>query len=170
MFNIFFLCFLAVGFAIGLSIFITRSKSPTGGPLVPPEDDYANDPQDRPPLTMADLQRLAEHLCATHALKINEKIENSPHENYWIAESKNDFFFGNYVFCFSDKPGPHPFVVLTDLLEFKDFVKSMQSTKGFFFTNGYFTRDVHQPLEGPKVVLYNRIKVLEELDRLPRVG
>jgi hypothetical protein len=170
MFNIFFLCFLAVAFAIGLSVLITRSENPSGAPLVPPEDDFANDPKDRVPLTMTDLQRLAQHMCETNELKVNERLENSGKETYWIAESKNEFFFGNYVFCFSDHSEGNPFVELHDLLEFKDFVKSMQSTKGFFFTNGYFTRDVHQPLEGPKVVLYNRRKVREELDRLPQVG
>jgi len=41
----------------------------------------------------------------------------------------------------------------------------VQSTKGFYFSTGYYTRDVHQPLEGPKVALYNRKKVLEEMKR-----
>jgi len=32
-----------------------------------------------------------------------------------------------------------------------------------YLTTGFYTKDVYQPLEGPKVNLYNRLKVIEEM-------
>ena len=112
------------------------------------------------------LFEVAQQLCDKNGLTLKEKIEASTREVFWVAESQNEFFYGNYAFGFIlSKPGG-PFVSMTDVLEFKDFIKSVTSTKGLFFTTGYFTRDVYQPLEGPKVSLYNRRKILEEFKRL----
>lgn len=165
MFNIFFLAFFAVLFAMGLAMVITRSKTPNDDPLVPPEDDFGHD-QNLPAVTTEDLKKVARHLCQANGLTVKTEMQNTEHEIYWIAESQNEFFFGNYVLCLLTVSDKHRFATLSDLLEFKDFVKSATSTKGFFFTNGYFTRDVHQPLEGPKVALYNKKKILEELSAL----
>ncbi len=166
MFNIFFLCFGAVAFAIFLAMVITRQSIPNGVSMVPPEDDLEKDAEIKRNIGLPELELLAEKLCKENGLVIKDRMTNKPTEIYWIAESKNDFFFGNYVLCLFLTDEKNKYARLTDLLEFKDFVKSMQSTKGFFFTNGYFTKDCHQPLEGPKVALYNRRKVDEELTRL----
>lgn len=163
MFNIFFLVFVAVAVGLGLAIFITRQKTPGNALLVPPEEDYDRDPKEEKALHLEDLYRLAEKLCRENELTIKEKISQSPTEIYWIAESQNAFFFGNYVLAFVEVNEEKRFVTMSDVLEFKDFIKSVGSSKGFFFTTGYFTRDVHQPLEGPKVSLYNRLKVLTDL-------
>ena len=90
-------------------------------------------------------------------------MTNSENEVYWIAESTNEFFFGSYVLGFYQVDINRRFITMHDVLELKDFIKSVGSSKGFLFTTGYFTRDVHQPLEGPKVTLYNRMKILSEL-------
>lgn len=163
MFSIFFIVGFSIFIALSLAVFITRQKTPGGLPLVPPEDDFEKDGGKLPPVTAEDLFAVGEHLCRKNNLTIKDRMNNSPHETYWTAESSNEFFFGTYVLCFLTTSPDNPLAKLTDLLEFKDFVKSAGSTKGFFFTNGYFTRDVHQPLEGPKVALYNKRKVLEEL-------
>jgi len=165
MFNIFFVAFGFIVLAVLLALYITRQKTPGEAPLVPPEDDFNKDPKDQRALTLEDLQRLAEHLCKENKLTVKDRLKNDEFETYWIAESTNEFFFGNYVLGFLVTGPGHLFVTLSDLLEFKDFIKSTGGAKGFFFTTGYFTRDVHQPLEGPKVTLYNRLKVLEELKR-----
>lgn len=166
MFNLFFLVFSAIAVGIGLSFLITRSKAPGQDAFILPEDDAKKDPTDKKRLVLSDLQKLGERLCAENNLTVKERIPDTEQEVYWVAESKNEFFFGNYVLGFLETTENHPIVTLTDLLEFKDFIKSVGSAKGFFFTTGYFSRDVHQPLEGPKVTLYNRIKVLDELIRL----
>ena len=162
---IFLLAFFSIGLGVILAIAITRQKLPAGTQLVPPEDDYDHDPKTEPTLTLATLYRLGEQLCEENGLKIKERFENEDNEIYWITESANEFFFGNYVLGFYQATAEQPFVSLAQLLEFKDFVKSVGSSKGFYFTTGYFTRDVHQPLEGAKVTLYNRAKILSELKR-----
>lgn len=133
--------------------------------MVPPEDDFLKDPTNFGPLNFAHLFQLGERLCSENGLTLKDKIQVSPQEVYWITESSNEFFFGNYVLGFFETSERHPFVSLPTILEFKDFIKSAGSTKGLFFSTGYFTKDVLQPLEGPKVSLYNRLKVLEELGR-----
>lgn len=166
MFSIFFLIGFSIVVAMALAIFVTRRPVPGQLSRVPPEDDAALDPKDKPVLSYEDLARLGESLCKKNSLTVRDRIQNSPREMFWIADSANEFFFGTYVFCFILISETEPFVSMTEVLEFKDFVKSVQSTKGFVFTNGYFTRDVHQPLEGPKVALYNRRRVIEELEKL----
>lgn len=162
MFNIFSLAFFAIVVAIGLAIYITRQKKP-GSPIgVLPEEGF--DPSRL--IRMSDVFAVAERICDANALKIKERLNVSERETYWIAESVNPVFFGSYVFGFLEADSQQPLVILTTLLEFKDFIKSVGSTKGFYFTNGFFTRDVHQPLEGPKVALYNAVKVEEEHKRL----
>lgn len=163
-----FSIFLIVGFAVfvgmALAIFATRQKIPGRVSLVPPEDDALSD-SGAPAVSAEQLYTLADHLCRENKLQILDKMNNSDRETYWIAESKNEFFFGTYVIGFFRISENDPYVTMAELLEFKDFIKSMGSSKGFCLTNGYFTRDVHQPLEGPKVSLYNKRKVLEELKK-----
>lgn len=161
MFNILFLPFLAIAIGITIAILITR-KAPLSVSLVPPEEDFDTDTKSEPALTLTDLTRVAERMCSENGLTIKDRIVDSPEEMYWVAESKNEFFFGNYVLGFLVVNEGRPFATMRDILDFKDLIKSHGSTKGFFFTSGYFTRDVHQPLEGPKVTLYNRKKVLLE--------
>ncbi len=165
MFNIFTLAFLAIAVGLGLAMIITRQKTPEPIQLVPPEDDSLNDPKEIRELTLEDLYRVGEKLCAENQLSIKDRVSVSDHEVYWITESSNEFFFGNYVLGFFKTSAENPYVSLPTIFEFKDFVKSVTSTKGFFFTTGYFTKDVHQPLEGAKVSFYNRLKVLSELKR-----
>jgi len=165
MFNIFTLAFLSIFLGLGLAIFITRQKTPQPIQLVPPEDDSLNDPKDVRELTLEDLYRVGEKLCEENQLTIKDRVAINENEVYWITESSNEFFFGNYVLGFFKTNIENPYVSLPTLFEFKDFVKSVTSTKGFFFTTGYFTKDVHQPLEGAKVSLYNRLKVLSEFKR-----
>lgn len=148
---------------MALAIFATRQKLPGNQSLVPPEDDALHEKPGTPPVTRADLEKLGERMCAENKLTVKDRMKNSERETYWIAESNNEFFFGTYVLAFSTVDENTRYIPLAELLEFKDFVKSVGSTKGLFFTNGYFTRDVHQMLEGPKVALYNKRKVLEEL-------
>jgi len=163
MFSIFFIMGLAVMVGMALAIFATRQAIPGNVPLVPPEDDAAKD-EGLPPVSLAQLYKLGEKLCLENGLTVRDRIENSVRETMWICESKNEFFYGNYVLAFSLVDAErHQYITLSELLEFKDFVKSVSSAKGFFFTNGYFSRDVHQMLEGPKVALFNKRKVLEDL-------
>lgn len=165
MFNIFTVAFFAVIVALGLAMFVTRQKTPEPIQLVPPEDDLLKDPKEIRELTLEDLYRVGEKLCEENKLTIKDRVTVDENEVYWITESSNEFFFGNYVLGFYKTDQSHPFVSLPTLFEFKDFVKSVTSTKGFFFTTGYFTKDVHQPLEGAKISLYNRLKVLSEFER-----
>lgn len=164
MFSVFGIAIVFTVLAIVLAIFISRQPPPGKVSMIPPEDDFKKDAQVSRKVERADLYQLAEKLCRENELRIKEKIETSPQEAYWIAESTNAFFYGNYVLGFCESGPEKEFVTMTDILEFKDFIKSVSSTKGFYFTTGYFTSDVHQPLEGPKVALYNKLKVLEELD------
>lgn len=166
MFNIFSVAAIAIFLGLNLAILITRKKAPGTRELRIPEEDLDRDPKDLRSLTLQDLQRLAGELCRENNLTIKDKMTNSERETYWVVESKNEFFFGNYVFGFCVVSDEEPYVTLQDLLEFKDFVKSMTTHKGFYFTTGYFTREVHQPLEGPRVTLYNRLKTLGELKKL----
>lgn len=165
MFNIFTLAFFAIFLGIALAVFATRQKLPKDTVLVPPEEDAQKDPPSLI-LNLNHLYQLGEKMLEQNQLKIKDKLNLKPHETYWIAESTNPFFYGNYVLAFFETSPKQPYVSLSNLFEFKDFLKSVGSTKGLFFTNGYFTRDVHQPLEGPKVSLYNRKKSIEELEKL----
>jgi hypothetical protein len=165
MFNIFTLAFGAIFIGIGLAMFTTRQKTPEPIQLVPPEEDTLLDPKELRELSLEDLYKVGEKLCEENKLKIKDRVSVSENEVYWITESSNEFFFGNYVLGFFKTDKEHPYVSLPTIFEFKDFVKSVTSTKGFFFTTGYFTKDVHQPLEGAKVSLYNRLKVLSEFKR-----
>ncbi len=165
MFSIFLIVGLAVMMGIGLAVFATRQPVPGRASLVPPEDDAEKEERGGRAVTTEDLFRLGEKLCAENKLTVKEKMKTDERETLWIAESHNEFFLGNYVLGFYTVDDKNPYITLAELLEFKDFVKSMSSTKGLFFTSGYFTRDVHQMLEGPKVTLYNKRKVLEELKK-----
>lgn len=166
MFNIFTIAFVAIVVALALAMFVTRRSPKPLSALVPPEEDFDLDKGDRAPLTLQHLFLLAEKLCEENNLKVKERMILSETEAAWLTESSNEFFVGNYVFGFLQVDDQHPYATMSNILEFKDFVKSMTSIKGYYFTTGYFTRDVHQPLEGPKVALYNRRKVLEEFKRL----
>lgn len=163
MFNIFFLVFIAIIFAILVAVFITRQPTPNNEPLVPPEEGFYRDSGAN--LSMQDLKKVAETLCQKNGLILKNEIKVDENEIYWITESNNSFFFGNYILCLFEVTPKQPFATLAKLLEFKDFVKSATSTKGFFFTTGYFTKDAYQPLEGPKVALFNKPMVLEELQK-----
>ena len=161
MFNIFFLVFFAVAFAIGLAVIATRAPQPNNSPRVPPEDDYLH----RAPTDTLDMLIVfdtARRICSENGLEIIETIPVSEAESFWVTHSTNPLFYGNYIFGFFSISEQEGFVTLYRLLEFKDFVKSVGSTKGFYFTNGFFTRDVHQPLEGPRVALYNARKIFDE--------
>lgn len=166
MFNIFVIAFLAIVAGFVLAAFITRQTTPEPVQMVPPEDDLIKDPTEIRALELQDLYALGEKLAQENKLTILERVKVSEEEYYWVAESKNDFFFGHYVLGFYKTPSLKSFVSLPTILEFKDLVKSASSTKGLFFSTGYFTKDVLQPLEGPKVNLYNRGKVIQEMRRL----
>ena len=166
MFNIFFIAGFAVVLGFGLAILVSR-KSPRGPETLVPVEEAAC--KETPELRVRSLSaeglfRLGQSLCGENGLEVKEK--QSGEAIYWIAESRNPFFYGNYVLGFIHSEPSRPLVTLADVLEFKDFIKGAGSNKGFLFTNGYFTRDVHQPLEGPKVGLYNRQRVFEEMHRL----
>lgn len=163
MFSIFGIAFFGIVIAIFLAIYITKNPAPGVITSVPPEEDYDTDAQLNQRVGLEDLYKLGEALLKDHKLEIKEKRTQTEHEVYWIAESKSEFFYGNYVLGFVQVPEDRPFYTMKELLEFKDFVKSATSAKGFLFITGYFTRDAHQPLEGPKVTLYNKRKVLTEL-------
>jgi hypothetical protein len=165
MFSIFFLVGFAIVLGLGLAILVTRTSGRPTVPMIAPEEDYDQDPSQEKPLEFEDLYKLARKMCAQNGLIIKDELVQDEHEIYWVAESQNDFFFGSYVIGFFRVSEETPFVGMTKILEFKDFIKSVGSTKGLFFTTGYFSRDVHQPLEGPKVSLYNRLKVLNELKK-----
>lgn len=164
MFNIFTLCFFAIALGIALAMLITRKSPPSSQPMVPVEEDEGRDTKTTRALELSDLFKLGEKLCQENELRLKETMVISENEVYWITESTNEFFFGNYVLGFY-KLKPGSYLSLPTLFEFKDFIKSVGSSKGFFFSTGFFTRDVHQPLEGPKVTLYNRLKVLEEMQK-----
>lgn len=162
MFSLFGVAFFAIVIAVLLAVYITKQPAPGVVTFVPPEEDYDKD-QSLKAVTQEDLFKLGEAMLKEHQLTLKEKVTQTDSEVYWVAESKSEFFYGNYVMGFVRVPADRQFYTMKELLEFKDFVKSSTSAKGFLFTNGYFTRDCHQPLEGPKVTLYNKRKVLEEL-------
>jgi hypothetical protein len=165
MFNLFFLVGFAIFLGVALAILVTRASGNRIDPMVPPEDDLALDPKSEKPLEFEDLYKLARKMCEENELTIKEELVQDTDEVYWVAESQNNFFFGNYVIGFFRASEQTPYVGLTKILEFKDFIRSVGSNKGLFFTTGYFSRDVHQPLEGARVTLYNRLKVLNELKK-----
>ncbi len=163
MFSIFFITFIAIAIGSALAVWATKHPAPGVVTTVPPEDDYAKDAELGTQLKMEDLYKLGERMMAEHQLTLKDKLVQNEHEVYWVAESKSEFFYGNYVMGFVQLPEDHPFFTMKELLEFKDYVKSATSAKGFLFITGYFTRDMHQPLEGPKVTLYNKRRVFNEL-------
>jgi hypothetical protein len=165
MFSIFFLVGFAVLLGLGLAILVTRTSGRPSEPMIPAEEDFDQDPKTEKALDFEDLYKLARQMIKANGLVVKDELVQDDDEIYWVAESQNDFFFGNYVIGFFKASEETPLVGLTKILEFKDFIKSVGSTKGLFFTTGYFSRDVHQPLEGPKVSLYNRLKVLNELKK-----
>lgn len=164
MFNIFTLSFFGIALGMVIAMIITRQKTDSDLPRIPIEEDADRDVKNVRPLELADLFRLGEKLCVENNLTVKQTIQISESEVYWVAESMNEFFFGNYVLAFH-KVKPGSYLSLPTLFEFKDFVKGAGSSKGFFFSTGFFTRDVYQPLEGPKVTLYNRLKVLDEMKK-----
>src|SRR4051812_28655732 len=102
MFTIFFLVgfFSLVG--ILLAVFITRKSPPGNEPMVPPEDDFRNEPEESKKITLPleGLFRLAEKMCEENKLTIREKSTTREREMYWICESDNPFFYGVYVMAF----------------------------------------------------------------------
>jgi len=165
MFSIFFVVGAAVAAGMALAVIATRTKPPGMLETVLPEDDYATATSlPRPPREC--LTRLAELIAQKNGLEIRERLPESPRITYWLLESTNPVFSGTYVFCLLASTDEQPLVTLSEVFELKDFIKGCGGAKGFLLTDGYFTRDVHQPLEGPKVALYNRRQVLEELRKL----
>jgi len=160
MFNIFFIVFIAIFIAFGLAIFITKSDGKNKPIMVGPEDDQLTDDPEKT-VGLEDLFNVAERLCKEHQLTIRDRMKHSESDYYWVVESDDSFFYGVYVLGFFKVTSDHPMVSMSQILEFKDFVKSLGGAKGFFFTTGYFTRDCHQPLEGPKVKFYNKQRILE---------
>lgn len=167
MFNIFTLSIGAIGLAIVLAIAITR-QTVSGNPVrVLPEED--RDAPEAKLQSMAAVELVARGLCLEAQLTVKEEIAVSEKETYWIAESTSPVFQGQYVFGLVRAVSVDDCVTLSTLLEFKDYVKSAGSTKGILLTNGFFTRDVYQPLEGPRVTLYNSRRVQLESARLGAV-
>ncbi|NBX92901.1 MAG: hypothetical protein EB078_01270 [Proteobacteria bacterium] len=166
MFSILVIPLLALFLGLFVAIFITRSAPPTPIQFAPPEDDEAKDPKDIRALELADLYRLGEKICEKNDLVLKNQIPISETEVYWVAESKNELFWGSYVLGFHKSTVDHPYISMSTILEFKDFIKSVTSAKGLYLTTGYYTKDVYQPLEGPKVNLYNRLKILQEMKEL----
>lgn len=167
MFNIFFIVGLAVVFAILVAVLITRKSSPTKESFLLPEEDAKKDPKEVPALTMGDLEAVVKKFCQSSSLEMKERLENSERDIIWVAESRDPILFGTVVFgAVAPDEEAGPLTPLSKVLEFKDFVKGLGSSKGFLLSTGYFSRDVHQPLEGVKVTLLNRLAVLKELDRV----
>ncbi len=162
MFNIFFLVFFALVVGMVLAVFVTRNSNPSKMAFLLPEEDAASDPK-APPLALADLQRLIEYYVHERQLTLKETVKESDNECYWIAEKKDALFTDSYIFGAIVTTAERPLVPLASVLEFKDFVRGARSTKGLLLSSGYFSRDVHQPLEGVKVQLLNRKQVLGEL-------
>jgi hypothetical protein len=163
MFSLFGIVFVALVIGVLLSVFVSKQPAPGVVTSVPPEEDYDRDAELTAKVTLEDLYKLGEKMVVEHKLEVKERLNQTEDEAYWVCESKSEFFYGNYVMGFVRLPEERPFYTMKELLEFKDFVKSATSAKGFLFITGYFTRDVHQPLEGPKVTLYNKRRVLNEL-------
>ena len=163
MFSILGIAFGALVIGMFLAVMITRTSPPKPIQFAPPEDDESKDPKDIRVLELEDLYRLGEKICEKNELILKTQIPISDTEVYWVAESKNELFWGSYVLGFHKSTPEHPYVSMSTILEFKDFIKSVTSAKGLYLTTGYYTKDVYQPLEGPKVNLYNRLKVIEEM-------
>jgi hypothetical protein len=166
MFSILAIAFGAIFLGMVLSVFITKNSPPQPIQFAPPEDDEARDPKDIRPLTLNDLYRLGEKICEKNDLVLKTTIPVSETEVYWVAESKNEIFWGSYVLGFHQATSQDPYISMATILEFKDFIKSVTSAKGLYLTTGYYTKDVYQPLEGPKVNLYNQLKIIEEMKTL----
>lgn len=163
MFSILGIAFGAIFLGMALSIFITKNSPPQPIQFAPPEDDEARDPKDVRALSLEDLYRLGEKICEKNDLVLKTTIPIDDREVYWVTESKNELFWGSYVLGFHLATPEQPYTSMSTILEFKDFIKSVTSAKGLYITTGYYTKDVYQPLEGPKVNLYNRLKVIEEM-------
>jgi len=163
MFSILAISFGALLIGAFLSVFITRSSTPKPIQFAPPEDDEAKDLKSIRALTLEDLYRLGEKICEKNDLVLKSKIPIDETETYWVTESKNELFWGSYVLGFKLSTAQNPYVSMSTILEFKDFIKSVTSAKGLYLTTGFYTKDVYQPLEGPKVNLYNRLKVIDEM-------
>lgn len=163
MFSILGIAFGALFVGAFLAVFITKSNPPQPIQFAPPEDDEARDPKEVRPLVLDDLYRLGEKICEKNDLVLKTTIPVSDHEVYWVTESKNELFWGSYVIGFHQATPQSPYISMSTILEFKDFIKSVTSAKGLYLTTGYYTKDVYQPLEGPKVNLYNRLKVIQEM-------
>lgn len=165
MFNLFVIAGGAVVLGMVLAIFITKQPTPQPIQFIPPEEDSETDGELPKELSLETLYKLAQKMCEEHNLVIKERIVNDPNEVYWIAENTDEFFFGNYTFAFRIPSAQRPYATMTDVLELKDFMKSSSSQKGFYFNAGYFTKDVYQPLEGPRVTLYNKRRIIGELKK-----
>jgi hypothetical protein len=163
MFSIFAILFVATAIGVSLAVFMTRNPPP-GSPHVIPEAEYNQDDPAKN-ISITDLQTLVRALFSEHELTLKETVTESPTEEYWIAESNSPLFSGTYVFGLKEVTEEEPFISLQALLQFKDFIKGIEKNKGFFLTNGFFVREVHQPLEGVPVTLYNKLRVLDELDK-----
>ncbi|NBX76166.1 MAG: hypothetical protein EBQ92_06395 [Proteobacteria bacterium] len=166
MFSILAIAFGAIFLGMLLSVFITKNSPPQPIQFAPPEDDEARDPKAVRALSLNDLYRLGEKICEKNDLVLKTTIPIDETEVYWVAESKNELFWGSYVLGFHQATPENPYVSMATILEFKDFIKSVTSAKGLYLTTGYYTKDVYQPLEGPKVNLYNRLKIIEEMKEL----
>lgn len=165
MFSILGIALGAIILGMFLAVFITKSQPPQPIQFAPPEDDEAKDPKNVRALTLEDLYRLGEKICEKNDLVLKNTIPVSDTEVYWVAESKNELFWGSYVLGFHQSTPQTPYISMATILEFKDFIKSVTSAKGLYLTTGYYTKDVYQPLEGPKVNLYNRLKIIEEMEQ-----
>lgn len=163
MFSILGIALGACVLGAGLAVFITKNAPPQPIQFAPPEDDEAKDPKDVRALTLEDLYRLGNKILEKNDLVLKTTIPVSETEVYWVTESKNELFWGSYVLGFNQASADRPYTSMATILEFKDFIKSVTSAKGLYLTTGYFTKDVYQPLEGPKVNYYNRLKVLSEM-------
>lgn len=166
MFSILGIALGAILLGMVLAVFITRSTPPQPIQFAPPEDDEARDPKAVRDLTLDDLYRLGEKICEKNDLVLKTTIPVSETEVYWVTESKNELFWGSYVLGFHRATPEKPYVSMATILEFKDFIKSVTSAKGLYLTTRYYTKDVYQPLEGPKVNLYNRLKIIDEMKEL----
>jgi len=166
MFSILGIAFGALFLGAGLAVLITKKAPPQPIQFAPPEDDEGQDPKEVRVLSLDDLYRLGNKILEKNDLVLKTTIPVSETEMYWVAESKNELFWGSYVLGFNQATPDHPYTSMATILEFKDFIKSVTSAKGLYLTTGYFTKDVYQPLEGPKVNYYNRLKVISEMNEL----
>ncbi|MFM8270520.1 MAG: hypothetical protein ACKN9V_10060 [Pseudomonadota bacterium] len=163
MFSILGIAFGGIFLGMALAVLITKNSPPKPIQFAPPEDDEARDPKSVRALTLSDLYKLGEKICEKNELVLKTTIPIDETEVYWVAESKNELFWGSYVLGFHQATPENPYISMTTILEFKDFIKSVTSAKGLYLTTGYYTKDVYQPLEGPKVNLYNRLKIIDEM-------